>query len=75
MDNVREKIKNIRLLVNERNIENNREEIIDEVDRLEAIMDYIETKNNSLRVKVENTLKEVGGDIDTDLEEISDILY
>jgi len=75
MDNVREKIKNIRLLVNENNLENNREEIIDEVDRLDAIMDYLETKNNSLRKKVEVTLKEVSDDLDSDLEEIGDILY
>lgn len=75
MDNVREKIRNIKLLLNERNLENNREEIIDEVERLDAIMDYLETKNNSLRERMETLLRDVGRELDSYPEEIGDILY
>lgn len=75
MDNVREKIRNIRLILYEDNINNAREELSVEIDRLEAIIDYLEKKNNSLKIKVETVLKEVSSDLDSDLEEIGDILY
>lgn len=75
MDNVREKIRNIRLLLNDDNLNAAREELLEEVDHLEAIMDYLEKKNNSLRNKIESLLKDVKSDIDGELEEIGDILY
>jgi len=76
MDNIREKIKNIKLLLNDDyNLNGSKEELIDEIDRLESIIDYLETKNNSLRKKIESVLKDVSNDFDTDLEEIGDILY
>ena len=75
MDNIREKIKNIKLLLKDHNLNGTREELVDEVNHLEGIIDYLETKNNSLREKVEIALKDVSRDLDTDLEEIGDILY
>ena len=75
MDNIREKVKNIRLLLNDNDLNINRDEFSLELDNLEAIVDYLEKKNSSLRNKIDVALKDVGRDLDTDLEEIGDILY
>lgn len=75
MDNIREKIRNIRLLLNDNNLNGTREELAEEVNRLEGIIDYLERKNNSLRKKVESIFRDVGSDLNMDFEEIGDILY
>jgi len=75
MENVREKIRDIRLLLNDDNLNTAREELLEEVDHLEAIISYLEKKNNSLRNKIEALLRDVKSDIDGELEEIGDILY
>lgn len=75
MDNVREKIRNIRLLLNDNNLNDTRDELAEEVNRLEGIIDYLESKNNSLRKKIESMFRDVSSNLDIDFEEIGDILY
>jgi chaperonin cofactor prefoldin len=75
MDNVREKIKTIKMLLEDNDLNLAREELTDEVDQLEAIIDYLENKNNSLRERMKKLLEDTIQDLDEDFEEIGDILY
>ena len=75
MDNIRVSVRNIKQLLNEDNLNMYREDMIDELDHLEAVIDYLETKNNSLKKKISQVFEDARLDVDTDLEEIGDILY